>query len=124
MNGLFKQQFLEFIFAVFQVKKNGQMKSLCFLNQLIVFHSQKEERELRKMEEQRAYQEKLAKQQQARENIALNIRLKTRRRAKEMQEELALDMSILEKLLSDSRNEAQEIAQRKVSWWQELLGDQ
>ncbi|XP_071794477.1 cilia- and flagella-associated protein 53-like [Asterias amurensis] len=73
----------------------------------------KEERELRKMEEQRAYQEKLAKQEQAREDIAMNIRLKTRRKAKEMQEELALDMNILEKLLSDSRNEAQEIAQRK-----------
>ncbi|XP_038077706.1 cilia- and flagella-associated protein 53-like [Patiria miniata] len=72
-----------------------------------------EERELRKMEEQRAQQEKLAKQQQAREDIATNIRLKTKRRAKEMQEELALDMNILEKLLSDSRNEAMEIAQRK-----------
>ncbi len=67
------------------------------------------------MEEQRAYQEKLAKQEQTRDDIAMNIRLKTRRRAKEMQEELALDMNILEKLLSDSRNEAQEIAQRKVS---------
>merc|ERR1719244_1449914 len=72
-----------------------------------------EERELRKMEEERAYQEKLAKQQQAREDIATNIRLKTKRRAKELQEELALDMNILEKLLSDSRNEAMEIAQRK-----------
>jgi len=72
-----------------------------------------EERELRKMEEERAYQEKLTKQQQAREDIATNIRLKTKRRAKEMQEELALDMNILEKLLSDSRNEAMEIAQRK-----------
>lgn len=69
------------------------------------------------MEEQRAYQEKLAKQEQAREDIAMNIRLKTRRKAKEMQEELALDMNILEKLLSDSRNEAQEIAQRKVSYF-------
>ena len=31
-----------------------------------------------------------------------------------MQEELALDMQILEKLLTDTRNEALEISQRKV----------
>lgn len=35
--------------------------------------------------------------------------------AKEKQEELALDMKILEKLLDDTRNEVKEETQRKVS---------
>ena len=35
--------------------------------------------------------------------------------AKEKQEELALDMKILEKLLDDTRNEVKEETQRKVN---------
>ena len=81
----------------------------------IILLSQTEERNLRALEEQRALHEKSQQQQQTRDDLAKNIRLKMKRRAKEMQEELALDMQILEKLLTDTRNEALEIAQRKVS---------
>ena len=81
----------------------------------IILLSQTEERNLRALEEQRALHEKSQQQQQTRDDLAKNIRLKMKRKAKEMQEELALDMQILEKLLTDTRNEALEIAQRKVS---------
>jgi uncharacterized protein YbjQ (UPF0145 family) len=37
-----------------------------------------------------------------------------RRKAKEVQEQLAFDMKILEQLLEESRNEAMEQMQRKV----------
>ena len=66
------------------------------------------------MEEQRALAEKRVLQQQMRHGLDMNVKLKAKRMAKEVQEELALDMQILEKLLEDSRNEAMEIAQRKV----------
>lgn len=72
-----------------------------------------EERNLRKLEQERALHEKHLQQQSTRDDLAKNIRLKMKRRAKEMQEELALDMQILEKLLTDTRNEALEISQRK-----------
>ncbi|XP_072166700.1 cilia- and flagella-associated protein 53-like [Diadema setosum] len=73
----------------------------------------KEETKLRKLEEQRALAEKRALQREMREGLDQNVKLKAKRMANEVQEELALDMKILEKLLEDSRNEAMEIAQRK-----------
>ena len=45
---------------------------------------------------------------------AKSMRLKAQREAKELQEQLAFDMKMLEELLEKSRNEAKEQAQRKV----------
>lgn len=73
----------------------------------------KEESELRKLEEQRALQEKKAQQQAMRDGLDQNLKIRARLKAREVQEELALDMQILEKLLEDSRNEALEVSQRK-----------
>ena len=43
-----------------------------------------------------------------------SLRLKKEKEAKELQEQLAFDMKILEQLLEESRNEAMEQTQRKV----------
>ena len=45
--------------------------------------------------------------------------MKLRRAAQERQEELALDMKILEQLLEESRNEAEEMLQRKIQMKEE-----
>ena len=44
-----------------------------------------------------------------------NVRIKLQKKAREVQEELAFDMKLLEQLLEESRNEALEQMQRKVS---------
>jgi len=44
-----------------------------------------------------------------------SLQLKHEKQAREMQEELAFDLKILEQLLEESKNEAMEQAQRKVS---------
>ena len=43
-----------------------------------------------------------------------SLRMKMEKTAKEMQEQLAFDLQILEQLLEESRNEAMEEAKRKV----------
>ena len=43
-----------------------------------------------------------------------SLQLKHEKQAREMQEELAFDLKILEQLLEESKNEAREHAQRKV----------
>ncbi|XP_066274007.1 cilia- and flagella-associated protein 53-like [Branchiostoma lanceolatum] len=73
----------------------------------------REEKELRKIEEQRAAEEKVRKQREMRADLDRSIRIKMKKQAKEVQEELALDMKILEQLLQESRNEAMESIQRK-----------
>jgi len=73
----------------------------------------KEQVELRKLEEQRAREEKFRKQEETRVNYDRSLRMKMKRTAKEMQEQLAFDLQILEQLLEESRNEAMEDAKRK-----------
>lgn len=75
---------------------------------------QKEQQELRKIEEQNILEEKRRKQMEVQNIHARSIEMKKQREAKEMQEEMAFDLKILEKLLEESRNEAMEQAQRKV----------
>ncbi|XP_033120667.1 cilia- and flagella-associated protein 53-like [Anneissia japonica] len=72
-----------------------------------------EERELRRLEEEEALREKRRRQAETRQVLSTSIKLKMKKKARELQEELALDMKILEKLLEDTRNEALEVAQRK-----------
>lgn len=75
---------------------------------------QKEQAELRKLEDEHARQGKLQKQQETRAMYDKSIKVKNAKLAREMQEELAFDMKVLQKLLEETRNEALEEAQRKV----------
>ncbi|KAL9988161.1 hypothetical protein ACROYT_G002569 [Oculina patagonica] len=81
----------------------------------------KEEARLRQEEEKWLQEEKLRKQKAARRSRDVSIRLKKEKEAKEKQEELALDMKILEKLLDDTRNEVKEETQRKREMREENL---
>lgn len=81
----------------------------------------KEEARLRNEEEKWLQGEKLRKQKAAKRSREVSIRLKKEKEAKEKQEELAMDMKILEKLLDDTRNEVKEETQRKREMREENL---
>lgn len=81
----------------------------------------KEEAKLRAEEEKWLQEEKLRKQKAAKRSREVSIRLKKEKEAKEKQEELALEMKILEKLLDDTRNEVKEETQRKREMREENL---
>lgn len=66
------------------------------------------------MEEERQKQEKRQKQEESRACLEYSLKLKMKKKAKDVQEELALDMKILEQMLKDTTNEAMENLQRKV----------
>ena len=59
-------------------------------------------------------EEKRRKQMEVQDMYSRSLQLKKQKEAKEMQEQLAFDLKILEQLLEESRNEAMEQAQRKV----------
>jgi F0F1-type ATP synthase membrane subunit b/b' len=69
---------------------------------------------LRKLEEQHALEEKKRKQDEIRDMYGKSLQMKQKKQAREMQEQLAFDLKILEQLLEESRNEAMEQVQRKV----------
>ncbi|CAB1352917.1 unnamed protein product [Coregonus sp. 'balchen'] len=71
-----------------------------------------DEREMLRLEEQRECHQKL----QVQESRLLNhyLRLKMKRLAREQEDELALDMSILEQLLTEERDEKQGEVMRKL----------
>ena len=75
---------------------------------------QREQAALRAIEEQRMKQEKQRQQEETKVNLDYSLKLKMKLRAKAVQEELALDMKILEQMLSESSNEAMQHLQRKV----------
>ncbi|KAI4900511.1 hypothetical protein NFI96_020142, partial [Prochilodus magdalenae] len=74
----------------------------------------REQREMLRLEEQREHKQKLQSQQSRRRQLDLSLRLKMKRVAQEQQDELALDMSILEHLLTHERDEKKEEALRKL----------
>jgi hypothetical protein len=59
-------------------------------------------------------EEKRRKQNEIANMYDKSLRIKRQKEAREMQEQLAFDMKMLEQLLEESRNEAMEQAQRKV----------
>ena len=77
-------------------------------------HAQKEQAELRRLEEAAALDEKRRRQEEGRMMYDKSLRLKREKEARQLQEQLAFDMKILEQLLEESRNEAMEQQQRKV----------
>lgn len=72
-----------------------------------------EQRALRKLEEQKALEEKRRRQKETHDMLDLSLRVKAKKQAKEQQEQLAFDMKMLEKLLEETRNEELETEQRK-----------
>ncbi|MEE6508743.1 hypothetical protein FKM82_022807 [Ascaphus truei] len=73
-----------------------------------------EQRQLMKMEDERALREKRQKQLETKSMLDNSIRLKMKRLARDQQEELALDMKIMEQLLQDSHDDTEEKRQRKL----------
>merc|ERR1712212_159519 len=74
----------------------------------------KEEASLRAYEEEQLKNEKKEKQRNARRARDISIKLKNRKEAREKQEEVAIDMKILDKILRDTENEATEDTNRKI----------
>ncbi|ELT96543.1 hypothetical protein CAPTEDRAFT_143123, partial [Capitella teleta] len=73
----------------------------------------REQQQLIKIEEQKMAEEKRRKQIEVQNMYARSIDLKKQKEAKELQEQMAFDLKILEQLLEESRNEAMEQTQRK-----------
>lgn len=67
-----------------------------------------------RLEEQREHRQKLQNQKSRRRQLDTSLRLKMKRLAREQQEELALDISILNQLLTSVKDERKEEALRKV----------
>ncbi|KAM6984857.1 cilia- and flagella-associated protein 53 [Aplochiton taeniatus] len=74
----------------------------------------REQREVQRLEERRALSQKLQGQESCRRLLDQCLRLKMRRLAREQQDELALDMSILQQLLAEEKDEKQGASQRKL----------
>ena len=68
--------------------------------------SQHEEAALRALEEQRMKEEKRRRQEETKADLDYSLKLKMKKRAKEVQQELALDMKLLEQMLTATTNEA------------------
>jgi len=71
---------------------------------------------LRALEEERQRQEKRQRQEDSRAILDYSLKLKMKKRAREVQEELALDMKILQQMLTETTNETMEKLQRKVNF--------
>lgn len=74
-----------------------------------------------RLEAEREHRQKLQDQEKRRKQLDFSLRLKMKRLARDRQDELALDMSILEKLLSEERDEKQEEFLRKVRLQQSTM---
>lgn len=75
---------------------------------------QREQSALRAMEDERKRQDKRQKQEESKAALDHSLKVLMKKRAKEVQEELALDMKILEQLLAATTNECMENRQHKV----------
>ncbi|KAL2100116.1 hypothetical protein ACEWY4_004510 [Coilia grayii] len=74
----------------------------------------REQREMLQLEEERQRRQKLQSQASRRRLLDKSLRLKMKQLAREQQDELALDMSILQQLLAEEKNEKQGEAARKL----------
>jgi len=80
----------------------------------------KEESALRAYEEELLKKEKKEKQRGARRARDISIKLKDRKEAKEKQEQIAMDMKILDKIITDTQNEAVEDLSKKKQMREEM----
>ncbi|KAK2827299.1 hypothetical protein Q7C36_018225 [Tachysurus vachellii] len=74
----------------------------------------RDQREMLRLEEEREHRQKFQNQENWRRELDTSLRLKLKRLAREEQEDLALDMSILEQLLTEVKDEKKEEALRKL----------
>ena len=87
---------------------------------MVLTHNCREQSRLRRAEEELSREDKRSRQREIRNTLDYSLKLKLKRQAKEVQEELALDMKILEELLNATKNEAQETLARKRERMQEM----
>jgi len=80
----------------------------------------KQEVDLRKYEDKLMLKEKKEKQKAARRARDISVKLKEKKEAKEKQEEMALDMKMLEKILQDSQAQAFEDTSKKKNQRNEM----
>lgn len=73
-----------------------------------------------RLEEQREQQQEKQKRDTRRRDLDESLRLKLKRLAREQQEELELDMSILQHMLRQETDEKLGLAQKKVNAWTRL----
>ena len=66
------------------------------------------------MEERKQQEDKRRRQKMTKKSLDYSLKLKMKHRAKEVQEELAFDMKLLEQMLTESSNEAKDNLERKV----------
>ena len=69
-----------------------------------------------------AQEEKRQKQREAKSMYERSLKMKMDKENKELQEQLAFDLKILEQLVEESKNEAREEMQRKVTFWNVKIG--
>ena len=69
---------------------------------------------MREMEEQRMKEEKRRRQEETMADLDYSLKLKMKKKAKNIQQELALDMKLLEQMLTATTNEAMQSLQKKV----------
>ncbi|NP_001038595.2 cilia- and flagella-associated protein 53 [Danio rerio] len=74
----------------------------------------KDQREMLRLEAEREHRQKLQDQEKRRKQLDLSLRLKMKRLTRDRQEELALDMSILEQLLAQEKDEKQDEVLKKL----------
>lgn len=67
------------------------------------------------MEEIKLKEDKKRRQRETKTVLDYSLKLKMKQRAREVQEELAFDMKLLEQMLTEHTNESQENLQRKVT---------
>lgn len=81
----------------------------------VYLNKQQQQQEMQQLQEQRQQHHKLQAQRTRRRQLDQSLRLKMERVAREQQDDLRLDNSILQQLLKDETDQEQEGAQRKVS---------
>ena len=59
-------------------------------------------------------EDKRRRQEETKAGLDYSLKLKMKKKAKEVQQELALDMKLLEQMLTSTTNEAMESLQKKV----------
>ena len=107
-----KKRLMKDLFAYYYI---SCLPSFCVpFNTSTISPVQREEAALRAMEEQRMKEEKRRRQEETMADLDYSLKLKMKRKAKNVQQELALDMKLLEQMLTATTNEAMQSLQRKV----------
>lgn len=81
---------------------------------LIGWSLQRQQLEMEQLQQRREKQQKLEDQRARKQELDRCLRLKMKRLAREQEEELQADMSILKQVLTQHTDEKQEAAQRRV----------